>query len=100
MTSTVHFTPIVTEEVIITYGFYDAGYGEAGGIRTVIKVTRQYAPQRIGVGSIAPPESQEAQKPFSRFVLAAPHDNGMNSMQNSDAVLPGHRRVTWAIPRN
>ena len=39
------------------------------------------------MGAVAPPGSPQAQQPFSRFVLAAPHDNGMNSMQQADAVL-------------
>lgn len=39
------------------------------------------------MGDVAPPGSPQAQLPFSRFVLAAPHDNGMNSMQYADAVL-------------
>ena len=39
------------------------------------------------MGAVAPPGSSQAQQPFSRFVLAAPHDNGMNSMQSADAVL-------------
>ena len=39
------------------------------------------------MGAVAPPGSLQAQQPFSRFVLAAPHDNGMNSMQSADAVL-------------
>lgn len=39
------------------------------------------------MGTIAPRGSPQAQQPFSRFVLAAPHDNGMNSMQQADVVL-------------
>ena len=39
------------------------------------------------MGVVAPEGSNEATKPFSRFVLAAPHDDGMNSMQSSDTVL-------------
>lgn len=41
------------------------------------------------MGSIAPIGSPEASKPFSRFVLAAPHDCGMNSMQSADTILQG-----------
>jgi hypothetical protein len=41
------------------------------------------------MGSVAPPGSPEAAKPFSRFVVAAPHDDGMNSMQSADTVLQG-----------
>lgn len=39
------------------------------------------------MGAVAPPGSPQSKLPFSRFVLAAPHDNGMNSMQSADAVL-------------
>ena len=39
------------------------------------------------MGTVVPPGSSQEQHPFSRFVLAAPHDNGMNSMQSADAVL-------------
>ena len=39
------------------------------------------------MGVADPPGSSQAQQPMSRFVLAAPHDNGMNSMQSADAVL-------------
>ena len=39
------------------------------------------------MGSLAPVGSPQAQLPFSRFVLAAPHDNGINSMQTADAIL-------------
>ncbi|MCJ1302399.1 hypothetical protein MMC08_005202 [Hypocenomyce scalaris] len=88
MTSTMTFTPIVTNDVIITYGFYDAGHGEAGLTnRDQCYVTVCSTANRNWMGTVAPPGSPEAQKPFSRFVLAAPHDNGMNSMQSCEAVL-------------
>lgn len=41
------------------------------------------------MGMVAPAGSREASKPFSRFVVAAPHDDGMNSMQSTDTVLQG-----------
>lgn len=87
MLSTAHFTPIQTDDAIITYGFYDAGHGEAGLTNrdqcyiTICSLNNQW------MGRVAPPGSPEAQKPFSRFVLAAPHDDGMCSAQNFDAVL-------------
>jgi hypothetical protein len=88
MTSTAHFTPIVRDDAIITYGFYDAGHGEAGLTNCdQCYVTICSLSNRQWMGNLAPPGSPEAQKPFSRFVLAAPHDNGMNSMQSADAVL-------------
>jgi hypothetical protein len=39
------------------------------------------------MGVVAPEGSHEATKPFSRFVLAAPYDCGMNSMQSADTVI-------------
>jgi len=90
MVSTQHFSPIVEADAIITYGFYDAGHGEAGLTdRDQCYVTISPRSNGSWMGELAPPGSPEAQLPFSRFVLPAPHDNGMNSMQNADAVLQG-----------
>lgn len=79
--------------VIVNYGFYQAGHGEAGLTNhnqcyvTVVPL----APHVGWMGQLAPRGSSEAQKPFSRFVLAAPHDDGMNSMQSVEAVLQNCR---------
>jgi hypothetical protein len=74
--------------VIITYGFYDAGHGEAGlPNRDQCYITVCSTANKNWMGTVAPPGSPQAQLPFSRFVLAAPHDNGMNGMQSADAVL-------------
>ncbi|KAG0045233.1 hypothetical protein BGZ83_009521 [Gryganskiella cystojenkinii] len=88
MTSTVEFVPIVTENAIITYGFYVAGHGECG----LTKVHQCYVTicsraNDSWMGRLAPPGSPQARKPFSKFVLAAPHDNGMNSMTSCEAVF-------------
>ena len=78
----------MTDSVIITYGFYDAGHGEAGlPNHDQCYVTVCSIANKSWMGAVAPPDSPQAQLPFSRFVLAAPHDNGMNSMQSADAVL-------------
>lgn len=88
MNATAACKAIVTDEVIITYGFYSAGHGEFGlANRDQCYVTICPASNRIWMGAVAPPRSMEAQKPFSRFVLAAPHDNGMNSMQTCDVIF-------------
>lgn len=90
MLSTQHFTPITAEDVIITYGFYDAGHGDAGLTnRDQCYVTVCPRANADWMGHLAPPGSPAASLPFSRFVLPAPHDNGMNSMQHPDAVLAG-----------
>ncbi|KAK5123768.1 hypothetical protein LTR85_002404 [Meristemomyces frigidus] len=88
MLSTQLFTPIKTDDAIITYGFYDAGHGEAGLTNHdqcwvfIAPITLQ-----SWLGDIAPPGSGEEAKPFSRLCLVCPHDNGMNTMQNVDLVL-------------
>ena len=52
------------------------------------------------MSSVAPVGSVQAQLPFSRFVLAAPHDNGMNSMQSADAILSSIDKDTVAHLRD
>lgn len=90
MIDTQHFAPITESDAIITYGFYDAGHGEAGLTdRDQCYVTICPRSNADWMGDLAPPGSKEARLPFSRFVLPAPHDNGMNSMQNAEAVLAG-----------
>ncbi|OKL60497.1 hypothetical protein UA08_04333 [Talaromyces atroroseus] len=88
MVSTQDFHPIFTEDAIITYGFYTAGHGEVGLTnRHQCYVTICSTENRFWMGSVASPGSIAAQKPFWRFVLAAPHDNGMNSMGSCDAIF-------------
>lgn len=88
MRVTADFNPILRDDAIITYGFYNAGPGVAGLTNhDQCYVTICSTANRGWMGSLAPLGSIEAQKPFSRFVLAAPHDNGMNSMQSCDAVF-------------
>lgn len=90
MISTQHFSPVILDNSIVTYGFYDAGHGEAGLTnRDQCYVTVCPLENRSWMGNIAPPGSPEADLPFSRFVLPAPHDNGMNTMENASAVLKG-----------
>lgn len=77
--------------IIVSYGFYDAGHGEAGLTShdqcyvTVVPLNTHSG----WMNQLATPGSEAAQKPFSRYVLAAPHDDGMNSMQSVEAVLHG-----------
>lgn len=88
MLATQHFTPIHTQDAIITYGFYDAGHGEAG-LTNHDQCYVTIGPLTLAswMGEVAPPGSSEEQKPFSRLCLVAPHDNGMNTMQNVDLVV-------------
>lgn len=88
MVATQDFHPVVTEDAIITYGFYAAGHGEVGLTdRHQCYVTICSRENREWMGSVAPPGSPAAQQPFSRFVLAAPHDNGMNGMTACEAIF-------------
>lgn len=87
MTSMVNQTSIVANDIIICYGFYDAGLGVAGlpeQDQCYVTVTPNYS---SWMGNVAPAGSAEAGKRFSKLVLPAAHDIGMNSMQSADAVL-------------
>jgi hypothetical protein len=78
---------IIRDNLIVTYGFYDADQGEAGlpnSDQCWVTVTPNHA---NWMGSIAPGGSPQAQRKFSCLVLPAAHDIGMNSMQNCDAVI-------------
>ncbi|PYH88608.1 PLC-like phosphodiesterase [Aspergillus ellipticus CBS 707.79] len=88
MVATQDFHPVLTEDAIITYGFYAAGHGEVGlPNRHQCYVTICSRENGAWMGAVAPPGSPQAQRPFSRLVLAAPHDNGMNSMTTCEAVF-------------
>lgn len=90
MLATQHFTPFITDDAIITYGFYDAGHGQAGLTdHDQCYVYISPLANQSWMGQVAPPGSDQENKPFCRFALVAPHDNGMNSMQSCDAVLQG-----------
>lgn len=78
---------VITSDVIVTYGFYDAGPGVAGlpsSDQCFITVTPNYSSWQ---GQVAPRGSNQASKPFPKFFLPAVHDIGMNSMQNANAVI-------------
>ena len=78
----------MTDTVIITFVFYDAGHGEVGlPDHDQCYVTICSASNRAWMGTVAPPGSPYAQQPFSRFVFASSHDSGTNSTQQADAVL-------------
>jgi hypothetical protein len=82
------YTPAIqVKDLIITYGFYDAGPGLAGLTdRDQFYIAIGHNNNRW-MGKVAPRGSSGAGKPFSRMVLPSPHDCGMNSMQNSDYLL-------------
>jgi hypothetical protein len=67
----------VTNDIIVSYGFYDAGPGTAGlpsSNQCWVTVTSSYSGW---MGSLAPSGSAQAQKPFSKLFLPAAHDIGL-----------------------
>lgn len=75
------------EDLVICYGFYDAGPGVAGlpqQHQCYVTVTKN---QENWMRDIVPPNSDVANRPFNKMVLPAAHDIGMNSMQTALALL-------------
>lgn len=75
------------DNLIISYGLYEAGKGHEllpNQHQCYVTVTPTYA---HWIRDVAPPGSEAEKKPFSRLVLPAAHDVGMNSMASSEAVL-------------
>ncbi|KAI1159831.1 PLC-like phosphodiesterase [Nemania serpens] len=73
--------------LIVTYGFYDAGPGIAGLTDKDQCWVTVSMDQSSWMSNIAPAGSLRAEKLFATFALPCPHDCGMNSMQSSDVVL-------------
>lgn len=87
MKSNVDQRSIVTNELIVTYGLYDAGQGQAGlpkSEQCYVTVTQNRSNWQ---GNLVPGGSTQEQKPFSLFVLPSAHDIGMNSMETTDLLL-------------
>ncbi|XXH04578.1 hypothetical protein Hte_010995 [Hypoxylon texense] len=75
------------ENLIITYGFYDAGSGVAGLTnkdQCWVAVTQD---RSDWMGTVSPVGSPASDRLFSTFCLPCPHDCGMNSMQSADLVI-------------
>ncbi|KAG0650963.1 hypothetical protein D0Z07_2228 [Hyphodiscus hymeniophilus] len=78
---------VVTPDVIVAYGFYDAGPGVEGlpsSNQCYVTVTPNYS---NWMHDVAAPGSPQSEKPFIRFFLPAAHDIGMNSMASASAVI-------------
>jgi hypothetical protein len=74
---------IVVDDAIISYGFYAAGHGEFGltnKSQCYVTIVSKSVHENW-MATVVPPGSEMELLPFSRFVLAAPHDDGMNSMK-------------------
>ncbi|KAF1833665.1 PLC-like phosphodiesterase [Decorospora gaudefroyi] len=78
---------IFAEDLIIVYGFYDAGPGLAKlpkQHQCYITVTRNYA---NWMHEVIPQDSEKSNRPFYKMVLPSPHDIGMNNMSSSLSLL-------------
>src|SRR6266536_4077881 len=78
---------IIVNDVIITYGFYDAGLGQVGlpnSHQCYVTITLNYS---NWMAAVAPVGSPQEKRPFTRMVLPCAHDVGMNSMQTSESIL-------------
>ena len=85
---------IFHDDKCISYGLYEAGEGHnllPSRHQCYITVTPSFA---NWIGSVAPPGSDLENRPFSRLVLPAAHDGGMNSMDSCNAVF---QRVGGAV---
>jgi len=74
-------------DVLICYCFYDAGAGFAGlpdAHQCNVTVTPNHADW---MGQVAAPGSPQAGQKFSKLVIPAAHDMGMNSMQTPDELI-------------
>ncbi|KAH0562958.1 hypothetical protein GP486_002481 [Trichoglossum hirsutum] len=78
---------VIHGDSIITYGFYGAGPGVAGLTnkhQCYVTVSPNYS---SWMGTLAPVASGQASRPFSTFVLPAPHDCGMNNMDTISSIM-------------
>ena len=78
---------ITRDNIIVTFGFYDAGsgvYGLPNKDQCWVTVTPNWS---NWMGSLAPFGSSQASRPFTTLALPTSHDVGMNSMQNADVIL-------------
>jgi hypothetical protein len=78
---------LLTEDLIVAYGFYDAGPGLAAlpkQHQCYVTVTHNY---ENWMRDTIPPNSDVANRPFNRMVLPSSHDIGMNSMVTAMSLL-------------
>ena len=74
---------IITSDLVITYGFYNAGSGWGGLLPSSdlcwVTVTQN---RRSWMNMLAPPGSPQAKKKLTSMVLPSPHKAGMNTVDN------------------
>ncbi|KAL1794450.1 hypothetical protein ACET3X_007871 [Alternaria dauci] len=78
---------IFANDLIITYGFYDAGPGLAElpkQHQCYVTVTKNYG---NWMRDVIPPDSEKSHRPFHKMVLPSSHDIGMNNMSSSLSLL-------------
>ena len=78
---------IFTDDVVITYGFYDAGPGLAElpkQHQCYVTVTKNY---ENWMRDVVPQSSDKSNRPFHNMVLPSSHDIGMNNMASSLSLL-------------
>ncbi|RAR01800.1 plc-like phosphodiesterase [Stemphylium lycopersici] len=78
---------IFTDDVVITYGFYDAGPGLAElpkQHQCYVTVTKNY---ENWMRDVIPQCSDKSNRPFHKMVLPSSHDIGMNNMASSLSLL-------------
>ncbi|KAI8935364.1 hypothetical protein NX059_007947 [Plenodomus lindquistii] len=79
---------IFAEDLIICYGFYDAGPGLANlpkQHQCYVTITKSYENWMRDV--VPPSDEDKSNKPFRKMVLPSAHDIGMNSMATSMQLL-------------
>jgi hypothetical protein len=101
---TIANTPAVLHgsDVIVTYGFYEAGHG-AKGLPERHQCYIAVVPNYSGwMGMVAPVGSRGEEKRLTSLVVPAAHDVGMNTLQSCNAVLTraGGAVVTHLINDN
>jgi hypothetical protein len=78
---------IFAEDLIISYGFYDAGPGHADLPNQHQCYVTVAMNMENWMRDIAPQDHEKSERAFTRMVLPGPHDIGMNSMATSLALL-------------
>jgi hypothetical protein len=81
-------TTVLANNIAVTFSFYDAPSKPIAGLpiwdQFYVTVTTDNS---NWMSALAPLNSIAASKPFTRFILPAAHDVGMNNLQNAEACI-------------